>query len=75
MRPAESYLGRRLTVGVGAPVAAPEELPQSAAGARSALEYRGLVGKAGRSTSETWSRMPDGVWNLWKATRRLWARR
>lgn len=42
---AESYLGRRLTVGVGAPVAAPEELPQSAAGARSALEYRGLVGK------------------------------
>ena len=36
----ESYLGRRLT-----PVAAPEELSQSAAGARSALEYRGLVGR------------------------------
>lgn len=41
----ESYLGRRLTVGVGAPVAAPEELSQSAAGARSALEYRGMVGR------------------------------
>lgn len=42
---AESYLGQRLTVGVGAPCAAPEDLPQSAAGARSALEYRGVVGK------------------------------
>lgn len=42
---AESYLDQRLTVGVGAPCARLEDLPQSAAGARSALEYRGLVGK------------------------------
>lgn len=42
---AESYLGQRLTVGVGAPCAALGDLPQSADGARSALEYRGLVGR------------------------------
>lgn len=44
---AESYLGLRLTVGVGAPCAELEGLPQSAEGAKSALDYRGLVG-AGR---------------------------
>ncbi len=42
---AESYLGIKLTVGVGFPCTKPEELPQSAAGARSALEYRSLVGR------------------------------
>ena len=44
---AERYLGSKLTVGVGLPCASPEELPQSAAGARSALEYRSLVGRGG----------------------------
>ena len=43
----ERYLGVKLTVGVGTPCATPEELPKSAAGARSALDYRGLVGKGG----------------------------
>ncbi len=42
---AESYLGQKLTVGVGALCSALEDLPQSADGARSALEYRGLVGR------------------------------
>ena len=41
---AESYLGLTLTVGVGAPCAGPGGLSQSAAGARSALDYRQLVG-------------------------------
>jgi len=41
----ESYLGLSLTVGVGAACTAAEDLPQSAAGARSALEYRSLVGR------------------------------
>lgn len=53
----ERYLGVKLTVGVGTPCATPEELPKSAAGARSALDYRSLVGKAAPSTSATWS--PD----------------
>ena len=44
---AESYLGIKLTVGVGLPCLSSEELPQSAAGARSALEYRSLVGRGG----------------------------
>ena len=42
---AESYLKLTLTAGVGAPCADPAELSQSAAGARSALEYRGMVGR------------------------------
>ncbi len=42
---AESYLGVQLTVGVGLPCSDPAELPQSAAGARSALDYRNLVGR------------------------------
>lgn len=42
---AESYLGLRLTVGVGLPLEDPGDLPRSAEGARNALEYRGLVGK------------------------------
>ena len=42
---AESYLKLTLTVGVGSPCAVLEDLPQSAAGARSALEYRGMVGR------------------------------
>ena len=42
---AESYLHLTLTAGVGAPVPAPEDLPRSADGARSALEYRGMVGR------------------------------
>lgn len=42
---AESYLGLRLTVGVGLPMEEPGDLPRSAQGARNALEYRGLVGK------------------------------
>lgn len=41
----ESYLGLKLTVGVGMACTAPEDLSQSAAGARSALEYRSLVGR------------------------------
>ncbi len=45
---AESYLGLTLTMGVGAPCAGLEGLPQSAEGARGALDYRGLVG-AGRA--------------------------
>ncbi|EOS65348.1 helix-turn-helix domain-containing protein [Oscillibacter sp. 1-3] len=45
---AESYLGLTLTMGVGAPCAGLGELAQSAAGARAALDYRGLVG-AGRA--------------------------
>ena len=40
-----SYLNLTLTVGVGAPCASPGEVAQSAAGARSALDYRVLVGK------------------------------
>ena len=42
---AESYLHLTLTAGVGAPVQGPEDLPRSADGARSALEYRGMVGR------------------------------
>lgn len=45
---AESYLGLTLTMGVGSPGGALGELPQSAAGARAALDYRVLVG-AGRA--------------------------
>ena len=41
---AESYLGLTLTVGVGMPCGDLGGLPQSADGARSALDYRGLVG-------------------------------
>ena len=41
---AKSYLNLTLTVGVGAPCGSPGELSQSAAGARSALDYRVLVG-------------------------------
>lgn len=41
---AESYLGLTLTVGVGAACGTLGELPQAAAGARAALDYRGLVG-------------------------------
>lgn len=41
---AGSYLGLTLTVGVGAPCLEPEEVARSAAGARSALDYRVLVG-------------------------------
>ena len=41
---AESYLGLTVTVGVGAPCAEPAGLPQSAEGARSALDYRRIVG-------------------------------
>lgn len=41
---AESYLGLTLTVGVGAPCTELGCLPQSAEGAKSALDYRGLVG-------------------------------
>jgi two-component system response regulator YesN len=41
----ESYLGLQLTVGVGAACAALGDLSQSADGARSALEYRSLVGR------------------------------
>lgn len=67
---AESYLGQRLTVGVGAPCAAPEDLPQSAAGARSALEYRGVVGKGQATTSGTWSRTRETAPRSRKATRR-----
>lgn len=40
----EAYLDLTLTVGVGAPCGSPGELSQSAAGARSALDYRVLVG-------------------------------
>ena len=42
---AESYLGQRLTVGVGLPCQDPADLPQSTAGARSALDYRSMVGR------------------------------
>lgn len=42
---AESYLGVRLTVGVGLPCTQAAELPQSAATAHRALDYRTLVGK------------------------------
>ena len=42
---ASSYLNVTLTVGVGAPCASPGEVAQSAAGARSALDYRVLVGR------------------------------
>ena len=41
---AKSYLDLTLTVGVDAPCGSPGELSQSAAGARSALDYRVLVG-------------------------------
>ena len=43
-RLAQSYLGLRLTIGVGLPCRGPEELHRSAAGARSALDYRVLAG-------------------------------
>lgn len=45
---ARSYLNLTLTVGVGAPCRGAAELAQSAAGARSALDYRVLLG-AGRA--------------------------
>lgn len=41
---AKSYLSLTITVGVGSPCAAPGELAGSTAGARSALDYRVLVG-------------------------------
>ena len=41
---AENYLGLTITVGVGTPCAEPAGLPQSAAGAHDALEYRRIVG-------------------------------
>ena len=43
-RLSQSYLGFRLTTGVGLPCRGPEELNHSAAGARSALDYRVLAG-------------------------------
>ena len=43
-RLSQSYLGLRLTTGVGLPCQGPEELNRSAAGARSALDYRVLAG-------------------------------
>ena len=42
---AESYLGEHLTIGVGLPCQDPADLPQSTAGARSALDYRSMVGR------------------------------
>ncbi|MDD3346099.1 helix-turn-helix domain-containing protein [Oscillibacter sp.] len=45
---AESYLGLTITVGVGTPCTELAGLPQSAEGARSALDYRRMVG-AGRA--------------------------
>lgn len=42
---AESYLGQDLTIGVGLPCADPADLAQSTAGARSALDYREMVGR------------------------------
>lgn len=43
-RLSQSYLGLRLTTGVGLPCRGPEELNHSAGGARSALDYRVLAG-------------------------------
>lgn len=43
-RLSQSYLGLRLTTGVGLPCQGAEELNRSAAGARSALDYRVLAG-------------------------------
>ena len=43
-RLSQSYLGLGLTIGVGLPCRGPEELNRSAAGARSALDYRVLAG-------------------------------
>ena len=43
-RLSQSYLGFRLTTGVGLPCQGPEELHRSVAGARSALDYRALMG-------------------------------
>ena len=43
-RLSQSYLGLRLTTGVGLPCRGAEELNRSAAGARSALDYRVLAG-------------------------------
>ncbi len=43
-RLSQSYLGLRLTTGVGLPCRGPEELNRSAGGARSALDYRILAG-------------------------------
>ena len=43
-RLSQSYLGLRLTAGVGFACRGPEELNRSAAGARSALDYRVLAG-------------------------------
>ncbi len=43
-RLSQSYLGLRLTAGVGLPCRGSEELNRSAAGARSALDYRVLAG-------------------------------
>ena len=45
---AKSYLNLTLTVGIGEPCDTPAALPQALAGARSALDYRMLVG-AGRA--------------------------
>ena len=42
-RLSQSYLGLRLTTGVGVPCQGPEELNRSAQGARSALDYRVLA--------------------------------
>ena len=42
---AESYFGQSLTIGVGMPCQDPADLPQSTAGARSALDYRSMVGR------------------------------
>lgn len=41
---AENYLGLTVTVGVGAPVSSLSDLHLSADGARTALDYRGVVG-------------------------------
>ena len=46
-RLSQSYLGLRLTTGVGLPCRGAEELHHSAQGARSALDYRVLAGEAG----------------------------
>lgn len=67
-----NYLGLELTVGVGLSCPALGELRQSTEGARSALDYRVLMGAAGCSISATssrgppqscpWTRMTSGSW-------------
>ena len=75
-----NYLGLELTVGVGLSCATLGELRQSTEGARSALDYRVLMG-GGCSISATssrgpprsclWMRMTSGSW----PTRSSWGRR